>query len=309
LIDFLQNAAKRLGVSRRVPIDSMEHYERMKVLKWLTHNPLLGVKVRTFAGEHYENQAFIVIKLKIATSAIFMLSALESSLAARSVSWTSTRNVNNFQTLDISHYIIFEPAPKSKGVFEARRIPMNVSATELAEITAVPVRITPGAWMKRKKFIGRICSALLTAESNYLNAILNPRNETAPFRMHRKLFESLTYFRRSFRLTSDPGETYVNLAVAFEVLLTGSYAKGVESRIKKRLSKALEGVKGSRALNSAAKNLYKARSEVVHTGSTSTVVDVQMVRRAFVHAFVCMVEKVHRIPPTAQEPTKAILGV
>ena len=306
----MQNAAKRLGASRRVPIDSMEHYERTKVLKWLTHNPLLVVKVRTFAGEYYENQAFIVIKLKIATSAIFMLSALESSsLAAKSVAWTSTRNVNNFQTLDINGYIILEPAPKSRTYFVARRIPMNVSATELTEITAVPVRITPGAWMKRKKFIGRICSALLTAESNYLNAILNPRNETAPFRMYRKLFESLAYFRRSFRLTSDPGETYVNLAVAFEVLLTDSYASGVESRIKKRLSKALEGVRGSRALNSAAKNLYKARSEVVHTGSTSTVVDVQIVRRAFVHAFVCMVEKVHLVPPTAQEPTKAILGI
>jgi hypothetical protein len=308
-IDFLQHAAESLGISRTIPIDSMEHYDRLKVLKWLTHNPLLVVKVRTFAGDYYENQAFIAIKLKIATSTIFMLSALEHGLTKSAEAWTSTRNVNNFQTLDIRHYVIFEPAPKSKRTLEARRIPMNVSPTELAEITAVPVRISVGTWMKRKKFIARICSALLRVESCYLTAILNPRNESAPFRMYRKLFQSLTYFRRSFRLTSDPGETYVNLAVAFEVLLTDSYASGVEPRIKKRLKRALEGVKGNRSLNTAARKLYKARSEVVHGGSTDTDVDVPKVRRAFVHAFVFIAENLDRIPLATTEPTKAILGV
>jgi hypothetical protein len=186
---------------------------------------------------------------------------------------------------------------------------MNVSPTELAEITAVPVRIGVGAWMKRKKFIARICSALLRVESCYLTAILNPQNESTPFRMYRKLFESLTYFRRSFRLTSDPGETCVNLAVAFEVLLTDGYASGVEPRIKKRLKKALEGVKGNRGLNIAARNLYKARSEVVHGGSTDTDVDVPKVRRAFVHAFVFIVENLDRIPLATTESTKVILGL
>jgi hypothetical protein len=308
-VDFLQNAARSLKVQRRIPIDSLEHYDRLQVLKWLTHNPLLVVKVRTFSGEYYENQAFIVIKLKIATTAIFMLSALETGLARKSEAWSSTRNVNNYQTLDIRHYVVLEPRPRSKTAFEARRVPMNVSATELAELTAVPVSITRGAWMRRRKFIQQICSALLRVESNYLKAIVNPKIKSSQSQVYRKLFESLAYFRRSFRLTSDPGEAYVNLAVAFEVLLTDSYAKGVETRIRKRLRKVLQGVKGSRSLNTAAGNLYKARSEVVHTGSTSTVVDVPRVRRAFVHAFVVIVEKAHLLPPTAKEPIKAIVGV
>lgn len=308
-VDFLQHAAKSLGVQRRIPIDSLEHYDRITVLKWLTHNPLLVVKVRTFSHEYYENQAFIVIKLKIATTAIFMLSSLERGLARKSEAWTSTASVSNYQTLDIRHYVVMEPRPKSRTGFEARRVPMNVSRTELAELTAVPVRITRGAWMRKRKFIKRICSALLKVESNYLKAILNPNNKSAASRVHRKLFESLAYFRRSFRLTSDPGEIYVNLAVAFEVLLTDSYAKGVEYRVRKRLKKVLQGVKGSRALNAAARNLYKARSEVVHTGSTSAMVDVPRVRLAFVHAFVVIVEKIHLIPVTATEPTEAILGV
>jgi hypothetical protein len=38
-------------------------------------------------------------------------------------------------------------------------------------------------------------------------------------RATRKLYESSKYFRRSFRLSSESAERYVNLAVAFEIVL------------------------------------------------------------------------------------------
>ncbi|MCU1255693.1 MAG: hypothetical protein JWM83_1992 [Candidatus Angelobacter sp.] len=306
-IQFLEEATKQLNVRRRIPSESLEHYDRMSVLRWLTHNPLLVVKVRTFSGEYYENQAFIVIKLKIATAIIFMLSALETGLGRKSDAWTGTRSVNNYQTLDIKHYIVFEPRPRSSIAFESKRVPMNVSPTELAELTAVPVSISRGTWMRRKKFIQEICTALLKVEEGYLKAFLDQKDNSPLSRTYRKLFSSLTYFRRSFRLTADPGEAYVNLAVAFEVLLTDSYAKGVEARIQKRLRTTLTGVKGNRALNYAAKGLYKARSEVVHTGQTRTSVDVQRVRQAFIYAFVYVVNRLAVLSSTTCEPISNIL--
>jgi len=307
-IQFLAEATKQLQIPRGIPSDSLEHYERMSVLRWLTHNPLLVVRVRTFSGQHYENQAFIVIKLKIATSLIFMLSALETGLARKTDAWTGTGSVNNFQTLDIKHYVVLEPRPRSRTAFESRRVPMNVSPTELSELTAVPVDITRGAWMRRKKFILGICSALAKVEAGYLKAILDPKRTSAHDRVYRKLFSSLSYFRRSFRLTADVGEAYVNLAVAFEVLLTDNYASGVDARIKKRLRKALKGIKGNRDLNSAATTLYTARSEIVHTGQTTIAVDVQRVRRAFVHAFVYVVDRLQGLSSTSQEPIRSIMG-
>lgn len=307
-IRFLEEATKQLHIPRGIPSDSLEHYERMSVLRWLTHNPLLVVSVRTFSGEYYENQAFIVLKLKIATTLIFMLSALETGLARTTEAWTGTGSVNNFQTLDIKHYVVFEPRPRSRSAFESRRVPMNVSPTELSELTAVPVNITRGTWMRRKKLILGICSALRTVETRYLKALLTPTNTSAHDRVYRKLFSSLSYFRRSFRLTADIGEAYVNLAVAFEVLLTDNYASGVDARIRKRLRKTLNGIRGSRRLNSAARTLYKARSEIVHMGQTKVTVDVQRVRQAFVHAFVYVVDHVPGISSTSPEPIQSILG-
>jgi hypothetical protein len=127
-------------------------------------------------------------------------------------------------------------------------------------------------------------------------------------RVYRKLFSSLSYFRRSFRVTADIGEAYVNLAVAFEVLLTDNYASGVDVRIKKRLRKALKGVKGNQAMNSAANMLYTARSEIVHTGQTTIAVDVQSVQRAFVHAFIHVSDRMQGLSSTSQEPIRSILG-
>jgi hypothetical protein len=307
-IQFLAEAARQFGIPRSIPTDSLEHYERLSVLRWLTHNPLLVVRVRTFSASYYENQAFIVIKLKIATSLIFMLSGLESGLARKAHAWTGTKGVNNFQTLDIKHYVVFEPRPRSSKAFESRRVPMNVSATELAELTAVPVDISRGCWMRRKRFVLRICSTLAKVEEGYLKAFLHPKDNSAACRTYRKLFSGLGYFRRSFRLTSDVGEAYVNLAVAFEVLLTDSYAAGVDPRIRRRLRRALKGKKGNRALNQATARLYRARSEIVHTGRTDRDVDLQKVRQAFIHAFAYVVDRIGTLSPTAKNPLEMILG-
>jgi Apea-like HEPN len=307
-IQFFAEAATQFRIARSIPTDSLKHNERIPILRWLTHNPLLVLRVRTFSAGYYENQAFIVIKLKMATSLIFMLSALESGLAHKGHGWTGTRSVNNFQTLDIKHYLVFEPRPRSAKAFESRRVPMNVSPTELAELTAVPVDITPGSWMRRKRFVRRICSTLANVEDGYLRAFLHPNDNSASCRTYRKLFSALAYFRRSFRLTSDVGEAYVNLAVAFEVLLTDSYAKGVDPRIQRRLRRALKGTQGCRALNSAAAKLYQARSEIVHTGRTDLHVDLQLVRQAFIHALAYIVDRVGTLSLTAKNPVEMILG-
>jgi hypothetical protein len=94
----------------------------------------------------------------------------------------------------------------------------------------------------------------------------------------------------------------------FEVLLTDTYAKGVDSRIQRRLRRALKGTKGSRALNSAAAQLYRARSEIVHTGRTDLHVNLQGVRQAFIHAFAYIVDRVGTLSLTTKNPIETILS-
>jgi hypothetical protein len=307
-IRFLERTANHLGVRRRIPTSSLEHYARIPALRWLTHNPLLAVQVQTFSAEYYENQAFIIIKLKLATTLLFMLSALEAGLARKSDAWMGTGGFNNFETLDLKHYIVFEPTPSRNKQLDPRRVPMNVAAIELSELTAVPINITRGHWMRRKKFISKLCAALARIETGYLHAVLYPKIHSSQATLFRKLFLALSYFRRSFRLASDAGEAYVSLAVAFEVLLTDNYASGVDPRIRRRVRKSLGGIEGSRKLNGAVGGLYKARSEIVHTGQTEEVVDVHRVRQTFIHAFIYIVDRISGVPPLSKTPLEFIFG-
>ena len=118
----------------------------------------------------------------------------------------------------------------------------------------------------------------------------------------------MTYFRRSFKSRGDVSEQVVNLAIAFEVLLTPQYAKGVGARVERRIRLALKGIKGSRRLRAATQDLYTARSEVVHEGSTSIVYDLSSGQEAFVYVFLGVVRKVNNIPSATGDPIGAILG-
>jgi hypothetical protein len=170
------------------------------------------------------------------------------------------------------------------------------------------VAINLKAWARRSQDVERICSALSVVEAGYLREGIYSTNTKVSARVVRKLFQSLTYFRRSFRVTADIGEAYVNLAVAFETLLTDSYAKGVQQRIKRRLKVTLKGVKGNRDLNLATKDLYTARSQIVHAGTTDIEVDVSKVRRAFTHSFLFIVEHLSSLPASTNEPIKVLVG-
>jgi hypothetical protein len=92
----------------------MEHYERSRPTKWLTRNPLLVVKARTFSNGDYENHRFITLNLERACSLLFMLASLQNGFPVhRNESLFETGGINNWQTQDIYHFILLEPKVSS----------------------------------------------------------------------------------------------------------------------------------------------------------------------------------------------------
>jgi phosphopantothenate synthetase len=126
--------------------------------------------------------------------------------------------------------------------------------------------------------------------------------------VHRKLSNALGYFRRSFRATPNADEALVNLGAAFEVLLTDHYSPGVGGRITRRLKLALSGEPDADALCASVDDLYRARSEAIHTGETDLAVDLRKAQRTFGTAFLTMVERLPRVPRTSNDPIADMLG-
>jgi hypothetical protein len=119
---------------------------------------------------------------------------------------------------------------------------------------------------------------------------------------------ALHYFRRSFKSRGDTNEQVVNLAIAFEVLLSSNDKKGVTARFDRRINLALKGVKGSRRLRAATEKLYEVRSETVHSGQPKSSYNLTEGQEAFVYVFLNVARKVDGVPASSSDPIGAILG-
>lgn len=307
-LQFLEAAREAFSISPTISRDSVEHYHRSRSTKWLIHNPLLAVRVRMFSGTYYENQQFLVIKLKIVTSILFMMAALQRGFSPGWPDvWGSTRRVNNFQTLDIHHYMVFE-RPARGGRLNTKCIPMNVRPGELSDLSALPIDLAPKLWSRRTLLVNELARHLAQIETGYMELHVLGNGKGARAKAFGKIFSALTYFRRSFKSRGDASGQVVNLVIAFEVLLTPEYAPGVGERVKRRIRLALKGIKGSRRLQAATRDLYTARSKVVHEGSTSIVYDLSSGQEAFVFVFQGVARKLGMIPANTGDPIGAILG-
>lgn len=307
-VELVKRVQEYLGLRRTVPEDSLQHHMRIHATAWLTRNPLLFVKTRVYSGAAYENQRFLLLKVQISTALLLFLAALERGIRGRKApSWTGSRSANNWQTLDIHHYLVYQASGRPGRRYAGQRIPMNVDTTDLSEVSGVGIDFNPYAWKKRPAITSRLVSALSDVERGYLQHVMVDPDDGIAGRVFRKLFSSLGYFRRSFRPLSRYEDRCVNIAVAFETLLTDSYGAPRET-ITRRAEIALKGVPNADLLRRSARNIYVARNSIVHTGAVKTRADLKNAQRAFTHCFLAIVERLDRLPKASDAPIGALLG-
>jgi hypothetical protein len=306
-ITFLKHALNTLGVEKQLPVDLIEHNRRSRPTRWLERNPLLIMRIRSFTGSYYQNQWPLIIKLRIATALLYMIAVLERPYVKDKHSWTSSSRVNNWQTLDIHHYILLESGIKRRPM-NCLCVPMNIDAKTLTELSDVSADLHPRVWDRLKTRLPSLISMLASLEKGYLDACFGNERQSTSAKVHSKLYDALGYFCRSFSHFRNTREHIVQAAIAFETLLTDSYAAPVDKHIQQRLSKALRGLRGNRALVQSVKELYKARSEVVHEGSTVREVDMDAVHTAFVHAFMVIGGRLDGIQEKVANPISSLLG-
>lgn len=81
--------------------------------------------------------------------------------------WGSSRRVNDFQTLDIHHYFVFE-RPVRGAYLNMKCVPMNVRPSELADLSSLPIDLVPRLWSKRLHVINELAGHLSKLESTYM---------------------------------------------------------------------------------------------------------------------------------------------
>jgi hypothetical protein len=296
-LSFLDSAARTLKLGQRVPHDSIRHYERSRPTAWLVRNPLLVLRIRGASGSHYENQRFLTTRIQIATSLIFMTAALTADYAGGAKNWFgSTSGISNLETLDIKHYVLLETGGRRGRKLRGLCVPIHIDAALLAELSELNIDLNLKALRIRRKSVASVVSVLAELEENYFRFLFEHKSKSMKVIVYRKIFDSLAYFRRSFRSAANPGEPIVNLAIAFEVLLTDNYAQGVKDRVVRRVRLALHGIRRNAAMRAEVTRLFEARGQVVHLGENSIQPNLQLARMAYVHSVIRVAQLAARKP-------------
>ncbi|MEA1015154.1 HEPN domain-containing protein [Sphingosinicella sp. LY1275] len=300
--------ARSLGIRQRIERGDLRHYSY--AAKWLTRNPMLMVRVASQTGDMYENQFVYTLRIRLAVATILMLHALAADGGSDVEDHHSSSFVNNFETLDIGHYIIGESV-RAQGPLQTRRVPMNISPVELARLSDLGVTISTSilASARMTRFRRQVEAALQFVGRGHFTHVTLRSSSAVERRLYSRLLTALDWYRFSFGSLANEAEAIVGLAVAFDTLLTDLYQKGVAERIKRRVGLCMRGAPDVASYRDSVHAVYVARNQVVHTGDITMATDIVRARAAFARCFCHVATRLAASVPTSEsEPIRELLG-
>lgn len=305
-VGFLESAAEYFGVPGWVDEDLIQDWHRSRA-SWLERNPLIAVRVHELSGDYYENQRLVLDRVTIAVVLMLAMSLLQPDRPEGDLgALFSTGGGSNFQTLDIHHYCVLSPSRDGDEPTTGRKVPMSLDATYLAELSALPVDVDAVHWADRTDDLDELWTALETLQTLQLHRRLKREKASATEKMGAKVFDALTYFRRSFH--RDGGAHWaavVSLATAFEMLLTDSYQRGVTERLETRVRLLLDGHPDAEADARLVSDLYASRSKIVHRGDHLSG-DLRPAQRLFLRCLTAVTTLMPGLQPNEPKPADAL---
>lgn len=303
---FLDEVARAFGARKAVDVELINHWHRSRGADWLERNPLLAIRTVQLPGSYYGNEWLLMTRLKATTGLLCMLAALQPP-AKRANRLFSSRTMNNWQTLDIYHYITLYDNPNRAGTLDGHCVPIHASRIAITEMANLDIDIDPRHWARNATLGERVHDANEAIYTAYLRQRIAHGRDNAHTRTVRKMFDAIGFFRRAHEQSPEGWRSKVSLATAFELLLTDSFG-GVRVTLQRRTRLLLRGVAGTRAMQRAVGDLYVSRSEIVHAGKDDAPVDMAAARKAFVLCFVALAERLDTLSPRSEAPVRDLTG-
>jgi hypothetical protein len=296
---FLDRAISGLGIVGSTPVGALQHHLSMPVLGWLLENPIIVVRVRSLTMGAGENQPAYIRLLRHRTAMVAMASVLTPPRGGPFAA-ASSNIVNNHETLDFKHYLVFETAGDASRPLRSDRVPMGPRRASLVQLADLRVDIDPEAWQLPafSGTIGEITDAMVDLED--LQAEVEGGSSRAELKANlaRKLSTSLHWYRRSFASFADPREAAVGLAVAFEALLSDGFTMGITKIIMARATACLDQRQAPSALSASVGQLFDWRGAIVHKGEPDSEPSLRDAQRAYIDCFIEVVRRVQMAAPT-----------
>lgn len=299
--DQLQAAAGQLGVDKALPRDLLKHWRKSRGAAWLERNPLLVVRANHLPGSYYANEHLLLNRVQSVVGLLSLLAAVQPATSDRAGFLMSSSRVNNWETLDIHHYLTLYDPPAHKTELAGDCVPIHTGRVEVSELAALGFEIDPTYWRRQVALGAGMQAQVEKLYAEQLKLKVAGKKLDARGRTVSRLFDSLQMFRRSFVDSADNWTGRVALSTAFEMLLTDNYGK-VRATLVSRSQELMRGQRGTRAMQRAIDDLYVSRSEFVHGAEQTTSVDMHLARRAYALCFFELSTRIDQIPTTTSTP-------
>jgi hypothetical protein len=306
-LEFLDEARGSFGIGQRLPRDLLRHWRRSRSTAWLERNPLLVVRTVHVPGSYYGSEWLLVSRVRATTGLLAMLATLQPERSSRSSRLFSSRFINNWETLDIHHYLTLFAGIRRSGELEGQCIPIHAGRTFVSELSDLAIDIDPAHWRRRDALAQRTYDAVEAVYAEYLRSQFHHGKPDARQRTVRKLFDSMSYFRRSFQGTPARWSGKVALATAFEMLLLDN-SGGIRRALVDRTRLLLKGTPGTRKMQCAVDDVYAARNALVHAGDEGAEADMALAREAYVRCFVELALRLPSLRRSTGTPLSDLIG-
>lgn len=302
----LQRAAAQLGVNKALPRDLLEHWRLSRGAEWLERNPLLMVRTNHLPGSYYANEHLLINRVQSVVGLLSLLAALQPATTDRVGFLTSSSRMNNWETLDIHHYLALYDPLAHRTELTGDCVPIHGGRVEVSELAALGFDIDPTYWRRQVALGVDMQTQVEKLYVAQLKLKVAGKKLNAPGRTVNRLFDSLQMFRRSFADSADDWTGRVALSTAFEMALTDHYGK-VQATLVSRSKTLMRGQRRTRAMQQAIGNLYVSRSEFVHGAEQTTSTDMHLARRAYALCFLELSKRIDRIPKTTSTPVGKVV--
>ena len=306
-VNFFERAREAFGVRKRVPFELIAHWRRSRA-PWLERNPLLAMRIVSQRGSYYDAEWPITTRLRATTALTAMIAVFQPPPTDRFAALMSSSHTNNWETLDIHHYLVLYDNPGTPGELDGDAVPIQARGAALAELSELNVQLDPSWRARRRRVFVEIEQAVGEAFSGYLRYRSGRSGESTKARTYKRAFESLDYFRRSFARGGTTWAATVSLATAFEMLLTDHYAGGIDKTLARRTGLLLSGVRGRVSYQQAVRDVYQARSDIVHAGSGTAVQELIEAQRAYALVFAKLVPRIAKLSQRSATPVAELTG-
>lgn len=298
---LILKAVQDLGIKNAKYKIDLSYYTEVETLNWLKRNPLLVVAVTRKPANPYDLYQYLMLELKTRVYSFSLISTLcAPKLAKGNAFLLSTAEVNNWETWDYKHFLSIVNISQVKA--EVSRIPIAIEKNEIIALTEMNFKLYYGSAVKNMKAYKKIVELVPKLKSLYIQAGIS--EDSLRDKFYNKLLSSLDFFHLSLSSQPQKRHSTLNLAIAFESLVSDKYEAGVTKKIHKHVRILLRNTSYLKILEARKeiKNLFNARGEIAHRGVQETDVDLQLCNLAYTAIFIKMMDNIDSIDLSKEKP-------